>query len=226
MTRIAREGAAFVVEGACRGEPLVQRAHSVVVAAPAPEAAAIVAGVAPEAGRALVTVEYAPVAVVASLYRRADVTHSLAGFGFLVPKVEHRAILGTLFSSSMFDGRAPGDMVLLTTFAGGRRNPEVAGMTDAGLADAVHAELSDLVGARAAPAWREVVRWPQAIPQYDLGHLERLRPVEAAEVANPGLWFCANYRGGVAVGDRIAKGDALAADVDAFVRRADADRAG
>jgi len=225
VARVARDGAAYVVEGTHGSERVVRRARSIVVAAPAPAAAAIVAGIAPEAGRALGTIEYAPVAIVVCAYRRADVAHPLAGFGFLVPKVEHRAILGTLFSSSMFDGRAPGDRVLLTTFAGGRRNPEVLGMTDEGLGDAVHAELADLIGARAAPVWREIVRWPQAIPQYDLGHLERLRPVEVAESANPGLWFCANWRGGVAVGDRIAKGDALAGDVDAFLRDASPGRA-
>lgn len=220
VARIGREGAGFAVEGVRDGAPFALRGGTVVVATPAPDAAAMVAGLAPDAARALAAVDYAPVAIVASAYRRADVAHPLRGFGFLVPKVEHRAILGTLFSSSMFDGRAPADLVLLTTFAGGRRNPEVMGMSDAGLGDAVHAELADLVGARAAPAWREVVRWPQAIPQYDLGHLERLRPVDAAEQANPGLWFCANWRGGVAVGDRIAKGDVLAGDIDAFLRGA------
>ena len=217
-----REGA-FVVSGVRGGDGVTVRARTLVVATPAPAAGTLVAGIAPDAARALATIDYAPVAIVASAYRRADVAHALQGFGFLVPKVEDRAILGTLFSSSMFEGRAPGDTVLLTTFAGGRRNPEVPRMTDEGLASAVHAELADLVGARAAPVWREIVRWPQAIPQYDLGHLERLRPVEAAEAANPGLWFCANWRGGVAVGDRIAKGDVLAGEIDTFLARAASD---
>jgi protoporphyrinogen/coproporphyrinogen III oxidase len=189
----------------------------VVLAAPAFAAAGIVADLAPEAGRALAGITYAPVAIVVSTYARADVAHSLTGFGFLVPKVEHRALLGTLFSSSMFDGRAPDGTVLLTTFVGGRRNPEVLALSDAALRKVVHSELADLVGARAAPAWQEIVRWPQAIPQYDIGHLDRLRPVEAAEAAVPGLHFFANYRGGVSVGDRIQHGDTTAAQVDAFL---------
>ena len=67
---------------------------------------------APDAAAALAAIEYTPIAIVANAYRRSDVAHSLAGFGFLVPKREHRFILGCLFSSSMFDGRAPDGSVL------------------------------------------------------------------------------------------------------------------
>jgi protoporphyrinogen/coproporphyrinogen III oxidase len=217
VRRVTRGPDGFVVEGTRGGDAVVFTARSVVIAAPAFEAGGIVAELAPEAGRALASVAYAPVAIVISTYARADVAHSLTGFGFLVPKVEHRALLGTLFSSSMFDGRAPDGTVLLTTFVGGRRNPEVLALSDDALKKAVHTELADLVGARAAPAWQEIVRWPKAIPQYDLGHLDRLRPVEAAEAAVPGLHFFANYRGGVSVGDRIQHADTAAAQVDAFL---------
>lgn len=217
VRRVTRGPEGFVVEGTRGGDAVVYTGRSVVVATPAFEAGGIVAGLAPEAGRALAGVAYAPVAIVVSTYARADVAHSLTGFGFFVPKVEQRALLGTLFSSSMFGGRAPDGSVLLTTFVGGRRNPEILALSDAALKKAVHAELADLVGARAAPAWQEIVRWPKAIPQYDLGHLERLRPVDAAEAAVPGLHFFANYRGGVSVGDRIQHGDTTAAQVDAFL---------
>jgi oxygen-dependent protoporphyrinogen oxidase len=166
----------------------------------------MIAGIAPGAGAALAGVEYAPIAIVASAYRRSDVAHSLAGFGFLVPKREHHHILGCLFSSSMFDGRAPEGSVLLTAFAGGRRNPEIASATDVEVATMVRAELAARLGAHGAPLWQEAARWPQAIPQYDIGHLDRMRRIDAAEAAVPGLYFCANYRGGVAVGDRIRMG--------------------
>ena len=109
--------------------------------------------------------------------------------------------------------------MLLTTFAGGRRNPDVATTSEADIAAAVREELAERVGARGAPLWQEVVRWKKAIPQYDLGHLDRLRRVEAAEFAVPGLRFCANYRGGVAVGDRIKTGQGMAEQLDAFVGR-------
>jgi oxygen-dependent protoporphyrinogen oxidase len=218
--RVVREpDGTFTVEGTRTGTAMTWHARSVVVAAPAFAAATMIEGLAPDAAKALADVEYSPIAIAANAYRRSDVAHSLAGFGFLVPKREHRFLLGCLFSSSMFDGRAPEGSVLLTTFAGGRRNPEIAKTSEAHIAAAVHEELAERVGARGAPLWQEVVRWKQAIPQYDIGHLDRLRRIEAAESAVPGLWFCANYRGGVAVGDRIKAGQGMAEQVDAFVGR-------
>jgi oxygen-dependent protoporphyrinogen oxidase len=218
VTCIARDAdGTWVVHGDRAGERIVRRARAAVLCTPAPAAATMVRDLAPGAATALAGIEYAPIAIVASAYRRRDVAHALAGFGFLVPKKELRSILGCLFSSSMFDGRASEDTVLLTTFAGGRRNPEVAAMSDAGIAAVVHEELADLVGARERPLWQEIARWPQAIPQYDLGHLERLRGVDAAEASLPGLVFCANYRGGVSVGDRIKCGHDAAVQIDAFL---------
>lgn len=218
VRRVARDvDGAFVVEGQRHDQRLVFRARTVVLCAPARAAAAMVTDVAADAAAALASIEYAPIVVVAGAYRRVDVAHSLAGFGFLVPTKERRAILGCLFSSSMFDGRAPEDAVLLTAFAGGKRNPEIAAVPDGVVASAVHDELADLVGAAQRPQWQEVVRWPQAIPQYDLGHIARLRHIDAAEAAVPGLYFCASYRGGVAVGNRVKCGDTTAAQIDAFL---------
>ncbi len=215
---IARDAdGTYVVSGDRDGAPLVRRARAAVLALPAHPAAGLVAPLAPAAASALMAIDYAPVVVVASAYRRADVAHPLAGFGFLVPKKERRQVLGTLFSSSMFDGRAPDGMVLLTTFVGGRRNPELTALSDAELGRIVAAELTALVGAAPAAQWREIVRWPQAIPQYDLGHLDRLRKVGEAEAALPGLIFCANYRGGVSVGDRIKSAQEIADALHAYL---------
>ena len=211
VQRVTRSGdGSFAVEGTRGGEALRYASRAVVVSAPAYAAAGMIADLAPEAGKALAAIAYAPIAIVASAYRRADVAHSLVGFGFLVPKKEQRKVLGSLFSSSMFEGRAPDGTVLLTTFAGGRRNPEMAALSDTAVALAVRDELADLVGANAAPLWQEVVRWPQAIPQYNLGHLDRLQKVDGAEAAQPGLFFCANYRGGVSVSDCIKNGRGMA----------------
>lgn len=190
-----------------------RRARAVVIAVPAHAAARIVAPLDDDAARALTAIDYPPVAVVASAYRRSDVVHPLDGFGFLAPKKEHPPILGSLFSSTMFAHRAPEGTVLLTTFVGGRRNPERALAAEGEIAAAVHAALARYVGA-AAPLWSVVTRWPQAIPQYTLGHRERIAAVERAEAAAPGLYFCANWRGGVSVGDCIKSGHAMAERID------------
>lgn len=205
----------FTVSGEQNGAPYVRHARAVVLATPAYAAATIIESLAPNASQALRAIEYAPVSIVATAYRRADIAHPIAGFGCLVPKIEKRRILGSLFSSSMFEGRAPEGTVILTTFVGGRRNPDVAALPDKELVATVHNDLAPLVGAKAAPLWAAITRWPQAIPQYELGHGERLAEVDRAEAALPGLWFCANYRGGVSVSDCVKNGHAIAAKVKA-----------
>ena len=115
----------------------------------------------------------------------------------------------------LFDERAPAGHVLLTTFAGGRRDPDLPRRSDADIAGVVHAELSELVGATAAPRWQQVVRWARAIPQYTLGHLDRLRAIDDAEARHAGLFFCASYRGGVSVADCIKSAHAMAERVAA-----------
>ncbi|MDH4115267.1 MAG: protoporphyrinogen oxidase [Burkholderiaceae bacterium] len=200
----------FTVTGERAGTSLVRRARAVIVATPAYAAADLVRAVAPEAAAALAAIPYPPVTVVGSAYRRTDIAHPLDGFGFLAPAKERPAVLGSLFSSTMFEGRAPADTVVLTTFVGGRRNPELATAGDENLASAVHGELVRLVGARAQPLWREITRWARAIPQYTMGHLGRIAAVEQAERVVPGLYFCANYRGGVSIGDCVKAGHAIA----------------
>ena len=208
----------WTVTGAREGETLVRRAKAIVLAVPAYEAARLLRDLAPPAAQGLAAIDYAAVVSVASAYRRADIAHPLAGFGFLVPKKEQRKILGTLFSSSMFEGRAAEGTVLLTSFIGGLRNPDLPAQSDAALAPLLQAELAALIGARNEPLWREITRWTHAIPQYDLGHRERLRPLDDAERALPGLCFCANYRGGVSVGDCIKSAHAAAETVAGLVR--------
>jgi protoporphyrinogen/coproporphyrinogen III oxidase len=200
----------FVLAGEAGGQPWSSSARAVVLAVPAYAASEIVGPLAPAAARALDGIVYPPVAVVASAYRRQDVAHPLDGFGFLAPRVEQPAVLGTLFSSSMFEGRAPQDTVLLTSFVGGRRSPAAAAAPDQELCRAVDEELARLLGTRRPPLWNEVTRWPRAIPQYALGHRQRLTAVEAAETEWPGLYFCANYRGGVSISDCIKSAHATA----------------
>ena len=132
----------------------LRRAKAVVLAVPALRGRRrSCASSRPPAAQGLAAIEYAPIASVATAYRRADIAHSLAGFGFLVPKKEQRRILGSLFSSSMFEGRAPRGHRAATTFVGGMRQPGAAGASPtASSATLVHAELAALVGATHPPA--------------------------------------------------------------------------
>lgn len=200
----------FVVAGERFGVAFERHARAVIVATPAYAAAQLVQGLAPAAAAALGEIPYPPVTVVVSAYRRREILHPLDGFGFLAPVKERPAVLGTLFSSTMFENRSPSEVAVLTTFVGGRRNPELATEGDSELARAVQAELSRLVGAGAEPMWTEITRWKQAIPQYTMGHLGRIAKIEEAERNAPGLYFCANYRGGVSIGDCVKAGHATA----------------
>ena len=209
----------FALECERGGERFELRGRSVVLAVPAYEAARIVARLAPEAAAALQAIVYPPVATIASCYRRADVAHPLDGFGFLAPRRESPPILGCLFSSSMFGGRADSSAVLLTTFVGGVRSAPLALQSEEELAAGVTAALQGYLGAR-QPLWQVVTRWPQAIPQYTLGHLQRLAAVERAEAESPGLRLCANWRGGVSVADCIKAAHASVEAVQQFLRQA------
>ncbi len=211
VTRVDRcPDGGFTVTGERFGMAFERHARAVVVATPAHSAAGIVQAMAPVAAEALREIPYPPVTVVASAYRRREILHPLDGFGFLAPAKERPAVLGTLFSSTMFENRAPTEVAVLTTFVGGRRNPDLATAGEAEIRVAVQEELARLLGAGADPMWTEVTRWPRAIPQYTMGHLLRIAKVDEAERSIPGLYFCANYRGGVSIGDCVKAGHATA----------------
>lgn len=217
-TRLARDPAGgWVVTAEGPDGPALFRARAAVLALPAFVASPLVRPHSAAAARALDEIVYPPVAVAASAYDREAVTHSLDGFGFLVPEKERRRILGTLFSSTLFENRAPAGTALLTTFVGGMRQPELAQLDEDAIATHVHDELVQLVGAKARPRWTRVTRWRRAIPQYLPGHLDRMAALDAAEQALPGLFFCASYRGGISVADCINSAHAMAERIAAHL---------
>jgi len=210
VASVQREsGGSWTLEAATDSQRFTRTARALVLAVPAYEAPRLIEPLAPATAAALGEIVYPPVASVVSAFRRADVAHPLDGFGFLAPKKEQPLVLGTLFSSSMFSGRAPDGVVVLTSFVGGRRNPALAQDEPPQIAAIVRSALQVYLGA-GAPQWQEVTRWPRAIPQYTFGHLQRIATVESAEQALPGLFFCCNYRGGVSVGDCIKSAHAIA----------------
>jgi oxygen-dependent protoporphyrinogen oxidase len=139
-------------------------------------------------------------------FRREDVAHPLDGFGVLCPSAEQRTILGTLFSSTLFPGRAPAGHVLLTTFVGGVRDPEAVHLPPEWLRARVLDELRSLLGVSGAPVFEHRVAWPRAIPQPEVGHGETVRAMESLERRNPGLVLAGSWRAGVSVGDTLASG--------------------
>jgi len=162
-----------------------------------------------DAAAALGEIPYARVALVYLGLPRESVTHPLDGFGFLTPSSEKRRLLGTLFSSTLFANRAPDGHVLLTTFVGGARRPDLVDASDDALVALVREELGELIGLQGPHTMFAVRRWERAIPQYEIGHLSRLRRVAALEAAVPGLHFAGSYRDGIAMAKCVDNGRAL-----------------
>jgi oxygen-dependent protoporphyrinogen oxidase len=178
----------------------------VLLASPAAVAARLVAGFAPGAARALEAIPHPPLAVLHLSWPEAALVRPLHGFGHLVCPSPERRILGAVWSSSLFPGRAPEGRALMTVFLGGAREPEILAQGDGQLAELAARDLEAEGLVRGSPELVLATRWERAIPQYEIGHAERLASLEAAEARFPGLRFLGNYRGGISVADVVASG--------------------
>lgn len=158
----------------------------------------------------LTSISYPAVASLALGFRREHVAHALDGFGCLIPSAEKRSILGILFTSTLFPGRAPEGCVLLTCFLGGARHPTLGMASTATLLETVLPELAALLGVSGPPTFVEHTSWPHAIPQYGLGHEANGRAADAIEAIVPGLIVDGQFRRGVSVGDCVAAGETIA----------------
>ncbi len=149
---------------------------------------------------------YPPVASLSLGFNLNQIDHPLNGFGMLFPKVENQFALGTLFPSSIFPGRAPNGMALLTIFIGGAQSPERAKETEASLVKKVMGDLRPLLGIDGEPDFQHLSFWPQAIPQYVVGYDRFLNHMKQIETAHSGIHFAGHYRDGISVGNSILSG--------------------
>ena len=159
------------------------------------------------------SIEYAPVAVVSLGYRKKDVGHSLNGFGFLVPRSAGLRVLGCVWNSSLFPGRAPEAHALLTSFAGGTTDPAATKLQPEELSSLVHREISPLLSIGSEPVFSNVTIWRRALPQYNLGHGERLSAIAEACSRFPGLYLIGNYLRGPAIGSCVDQALAVAEEM-------------
>ena len=134
-----------------------------------------------------------PLSVVYQGFEKNEVSHPLDGFGFLVPEAENMDILGSLFSSTLFSGRAPPGKVLLTTFVGGERDPELALRDEDFLCRKVTEQLKPLLGIKGPPVFQRAKTWREAIPLPDIGFEERKKATCTLQEANPGLFFSGSH---------------------------------
>ncbi|HSH69772.1 MAG TPA: protoporphyrinogen oxidase [Deferrisomatales bacterium] len=207
---LERSGASWRVRTADGGE---LEADAVALATPAYDAARLLRGRDERLGELLYAVPYVPAAVVCVGYVADQLTRPLDGFGFLIPRSEGRRILGSLWSSSIFANRAPSGRVLLTQIVGGARNPELVDLDDGELLQLVRDELSWTLGIRAEPCYTKVVRWARAIPQYVVGHGQRLAEIQERVGRLGGLFLGGNAYHGISINDCTHHAPILAGQV-------------
>lgn len=186
-------------------------ATSVVIATPADVTADLLAPVNAGSADILRQIPYAPIAVVHLGFRAGDIPHPLDGFGFLVPRTEQIPLLGSIWSSSLFPDRIPDDHVLLTCFLGGATAPEWSECTDEELIAQAVRDLSAVFQAtRLAPGFATVFNWRRGIPQYTLGHRDRIARLQENISKHPGLALAGNYLAGVSLNDCVLSGNRAA----------------
>ncbi|MFL5348058.1 MAG: protoporphyrinogen oxidase [Hyalangium sp.] len=188
-------------------------ASKVVLATPAYVTAGLVRPLDERLAALVEGIAYAPIAVVHLGYAQGS-TPAPDGFGFLVPGLEKRRLLGAIHASTVFPFRAEDGKVLYTCMIGGAKRPELVGLDEEALVTLAREELKELAGVTASPVFTEVFRWTRGIPQYNVGHLERVAAIDSALARLPGLHLAGNAYKGVGINDCIrnalALGDALA----------------
>jgi oxygen-dependent protoporphyrinogen oxidase len=199
VTSLARNGEGWTVDG----EPF----DAVLMALPAHAARPLLAPVSPRMAE-LLTLDASSAVIVALAF-----TEHFAlprGFGFLVPAGEANSLLAATFVDQKFSGRVPQGGRLLRAFFGGDQAPRVAALTDAEVAELARRELEKVLGKLPDPSFTVVRRWPRSLPQYEVGHLERMAEVDSLCRELPGLWLLGNAYRGVGLPDLIRDARAAA----------------
>jgi oxygen-dependent protoporphyrinogen oxidase len=193
------------------GSGEILSADHVVIAVPPPAASALLAPFDAALAATLATIPLAPLAVVALGFDAAALGHPLDGFGFLVPRGQGVRILGALWESSVYPGRAPSGHALIRVMTGGAHDPSVAELADDQLLGLVRGDLMTTMGIRAEPEMVRIIRHRNAIPQYTVGHLDRLASIDAAVASLAGLHLTGHGYRGVGINAAIADAVSVAA---------------
>jgi len=185
-------------------------ADAVVIAAPAHAAARLTRGIDSELSAGLGTIPFSSTATVTMAYKKSDMKKPLTGFGFVVPRSENRGIMASTWSSVKFDGRAPYDSVLIRCFVGGAKGGEFLKLNNKEMTAMVRGELKDIMGITAEPLFTRIYKWNKAMPQYTIGHEERVRDIEKKTARHKGLFLTGSSYHGIGIPDSIHGGEITA----------------
>ena len=187
------------------GETLT--ADGVIIAAPAYAAGKIVSGLDPELATVLSSIPYASTATVTLAYRQSDLPRPLDGYGYVIPRREGRRALACTWTSTKFPHRAPNGYALIRVFVGRAGQEADIPWEEAGLLDLAREELGLTLGITSEPLVSRVFIWESAMPQYNLGHPEKLGQIDAALEKYPGLALAGNGYRGIGIPDCIHSGE-------------------
>jgi oxygen-dependent protoporphyrinogen oxidase len=214
-----------VVVGAVPQQQVLE-ADAVVLAVPAYSASGLLSHLVPSVASDLGLIQHASMAIIAAAYRVGDVPTDLVGTGFLVPPSEGRTVKGVTYSSAKWRWLATmarsdhSDGLLVVRASIGRLGDNaVLGMDDRDIADLAHADLVQAIGARGRPVATRVTRWEHALPQYAVGHVDRIERVRARVADVPGLEVCGAAFDGVGVASVIGSARTAASGVLRHLRQ-------
>jgi len=172
------------------------QADQLVMSSEAFATASMINKLAPELAMTLEQIPYVSSSIISLVFRREDIHRPLDTYGFIVPRIEGRKIMATTWSSIKWPHRAPEDKLLMRAFVGGAQQPELAELNDEKILALVRRELTEIIGITAKPEQVWINRWPRGMPQYTLGHQERLEKIDQYADTLPGLHLTgAGYRG-------------------------------
>jgi oxygen-dependent protoporphyrinogen oxidase len=207
VTAVSPEGAGYQVTLA-NGQQLP--ADALILTTPAFASARLLAAVAPDVAETLAAIPYVSTATVSLAYATVDLHRPLAGYGYVIPAVENSDVLACTWSSSKWPDRAPAGSVLLRVYLGRYGRADVLAQPDQVLVQMAIEEIRQTLFITAPPAFARLYRWPQAMPQYTLGHLERVAQIERGLAERPGLFVAGAAYRGVGIPDCILSGETAA----------------
>lgn len=182
-------------------------ADAVIVSAESYLAAQFLSDLDGQLADTLAAIPWTSAATVSLAYRAERLDHDLHGFGFLVPSAEKRRIMAATWSSTKWLGRAPAGYALIRAFVGGPHNQALAELDDKDMIGTVRQELREIMGIQVDPEKSWVFRWLHGMPQYTMGHMERLDLIEQRLQEHPGLCLCGNSYRGIGTGDCMNSGE-------------------
>ena len=180
-----------------------READAIVLATPSFVTGKVIQGLDPKLSEILLTIPYVSSATVSLAYRRPQIHHPLDGFGFIIPREEKRKIMASTWTSVKFNHRAPKDAVLLRAFVGGANNEALVNLDDDMMLRMVREELRDIMGVEGDPLLTKIYRWEKSMPQYLVGHLEKVAQIEERTNLQPGLFLTGCAYKGIGISDSV-----------------------